>query len=105
MKPICFLIVCVGLLTGCLGDKSYQSVLFVIDNSCSMTDEAEALGRDFAPFVEKLSAEGRAFHQLAITTTSMTGSAPGTAGGLVGGEEDILNVNEDATTHFNENLF
>lgn len=94
-------------------------VLFVIDNSPSMQDEAEALALNFQTFLDYLtnSESGAAFEaenlsdavsnyvsyvsdrgrlldfQLAITTTSMAPGTPGAAGALVG---DVLAKGADA---------
>ena len=109
MKHVILSVGCLGLFSGCLEERvagsSLQSVLFVIDNSCSMTNEAEALGLNFGPLVDRLSAERLLDYQLAITTTSVAGSAQGAAGSLVttNGVDIIRKRDDNVERQFNKN--
>ena len=106
MKTHCLLLLSAGLLAGCLPEPesrtNLQTVLFVMDNSSSMTDEAEALGLNFSGWVEGLSAHEGLDYQLAITTPDIHG----TAGALVStdGVDIIQESDQSVGAQFNKSL-
>lgn len=98
-------------------------IVFIIDNSNSMQDEAEDLASNLGTFIDRLtSTEGTPEtddltdavqnyvdyvnnrgqfidYQLALTTTSIDSDAaeiPGTAGELIGGEDSLLTWQDEA---------
>ena len=110
--------------------SNVADVIFVVDNSGSMTDEAEALALNFSTFIDYLTDEsegsnrseqdlsdavtnyityvsdrGRLLdYQLAITTTSIAGSQAGAAGALVGNPDIIQKRDENVEKVFNKSL-
>ncbi|MEE2751052.1 MAG: hypothetical protein VX519_06460 [Myxococcota bacterium] len=106
MKTHCMLLLSAGLLAGCLPEPesrtNLQTVLFVMDNSASMTDEAGALGLNFTRFVEGLSAHEGLDYQLAITTPDIQGAA----GALVftDGVDIIQKPDDNVANQFNKSL-
>jgi len=105
-------------------------ILFVIDNSSSMTDETEALAVNFGVFIEALASEEGGTpstddlsdavsnyiryvsdrgsildYQLGVTTTSIDNpnDAPGARGELVG-DPYVVTSEEDVIAAFTENM-
>ena len=102
-------------------------IVFIIDNSDSMTDEAEALAQNFSSFIRDLTSassygddgltaavsdyisstgdRGSVIDfQLGITTTSISGDAPGRAGTLVGSPDIITKGSDDVGLNFTRGL-
>ena len=102
-------------------------IVFIIDNSDSMTDEAEALAQNFSSFIRDLTSassygdEGLTAavsdyisstgdrgsvidFQLGITTTSIAGDAPGRAGTLVGSPDIVTKGSDDVALNFTRSL-
>jgi len=102
-------------------------IVFVIDNSDSMKDEAEALAQSFSSFIRDLTTtsdhgqtglsaavgdyisstgdRGSVIDfQLGITTTSIAGAAPGRAGMLVGSPDIITKGSDDVALNFTRGL-
>lgn len=102
-------------------------IVFIIDNSDSMTDEAEALAQNFSSFLRDLTSassygdEGLTAavsdyisstgdrgsvidFQLGITTTSIAGDAPGRAGTLVGSPDIVTKGSDDVALNFTRSL-
>jgi len=102
-------------------------IVFVIDNSDSMTDEAEALAQNFGSFIRDLTTSSThgdkgltaavsdyisstgdrgsvIDFQLGITTTSIAGDAPGRAGMLVGSPDIIAKGDDDVSLNFTRGL-
>ena len=112
--------------------SNVADVVFIVDNSSSMTNEAEALALNFSHFIEYLTDEeqgsnrneedisdavtnyityvsdrGRLLdYQLAITTTSIAGNAQGAAGALVttNGVDIIQKRDDNVEKQFNRSL-
>jgi len=79
-------------------------ILLVVDNSCSMQDEQEALGQGFADFVRFFEVAEVDYH-IGITTTDTFNTGPGNSGELnrtSGGERIITEDTEDADDVFAE---
>lgn len=118
LKRIILIFTTVSILTGCgqkivdtLPDPIEVDIVFVIDNSDSMKDEAEALAQSFGSFIQQLNTDSNrsAFEsvidfQLGITTTSIAGDAPGRAGMLVGSPDIITKDSEDVALNFTRGL-
>ena len=102
-------------------------IVFIIDNSDSMTDEAEALAQNFSSFIRDLTSastygddgltaavsdyisstgdRGSVIDfQLGITTTSIAGDAPGRAGTLVGSPDIVTKGSDDVALNFTRSL-
>jgi len=102
-------------------------IVFIIDNSTSMTDEAEALAQNFGSFIRDLTTtsdygekglsaavsdyisstgdRGSVIDfQLGITTTSIAGDGSGVAGTLVGSPDIITRGSDDVALNFTRSL-
>ena len=102
-------------------------IVFIIDNSDSMTDEAEELAQNFGTFIRDLTTTSEYGQkglsaavsdyisstgdrgsvidfQLGITTTSIAGDAPGRAGTLVGSPDIITKGSNDVALNFTRSL-
>jgi len=110
--------------------SNVADVIFIVDNSGSMTNEAEALALNFSTFIDYLTDEqegsnraeetlsdavtnyityvsdrGRLLdYQLAITTTSIAGGQAGAAGALVGNPDIIHKRSDNVEKAFNKSL-
>lgn len=73
-------------------DRAKVDVLFVIDNSGSMMEEQDAIGRNFSSFLKFALAQGIDYH-IGVTTTGIAPSPGGWSscpGGVEGGEAGRL---------------
>ncbi|MFN7133095.1 MAG: choice-of-anchor D domain-containing protein, partial [Myxococcales bacterium] len=73
-------------------DRAKVDVLFVIDNSGSMMEEQDAIGRNFSSFMKFAMAQGIDYH-IGVTTTGIDPSPGGWSscpGGVEGGEAGRL---------------
>ena len=57
-------------------ESSEVDVLFVIDNSCSMSDEQASLAANFSSFAQFADAQGLGYH-IGVVTTDVQGGFPG----------------------------
>jgi len=89
-----------GLDTWAQKDVSKVDLLFVVDDSASMSEEQEALRDGFADFVEGLSSSRVDFH-LGVISTSM--NDPERAGHLLGSPA-YLTADDDYVTLFKERV-
>ncbi|MBI4817468.1 MAG: choice-of-anchor D domain-containing protein [Deltaproteobacteria bacterium] len=62
--------------------KPKVDILFIVDDSCSMTDEQTALGDNFAAFIQFAQAQ-QLDYQIGVTTTDTVEGSPPDAGRLV----------------------
>ncbi len=69
-------------------------ILLVVDNSCSMGDEQEALGEGFAEFVRFFEVAEVDYH-IGITTTDMLNEGPGNLGELARTSSGVRVIDED----------
>lgn len=86
-------------------DTPMADLLFVVDNSGSMSDEQQLLADSFSDFYDFIAAENVSFH-LGVTTTDIDGNPvmPGAQGKLVGNPKIIDNSTANAKQKFAQNV-
>ena len=78
-------------------------LLWVVDNSGSMADKQAKLAASFQRFIDAF-ARGAIDYRIAVTTTDVLGTAPGTAGTFYGTPTVISPTDDDPLAEFQQNI-